>query len=123
MTDHADILRRLEAAKGADREIDRAILRYLGFTWRGMDYWNEDRVVWKGATFFTHSLDAAIALVERKLRHAHPQMTANLKGIYSGDRVYWYAEITWPSTEHQGRGTTPALALLIALFRALEAGK
>lgn len=118
MTDHADILRRLEAAKGADREIDRAILRYLGFTWRGMDYWNEDRVVWKGQTCFTYSLDAAIALVERM----KPGWTYLLNND-SGNMADLFPP-KWPFAQNfEAEAATMPLAICLALFRALEAGK
>lgn len=123
---YADIIERLEKATGPDRELDAVIkLAVAGHMIAdGAEVTNVIAVVGGHLNdeppAFTASIDAAIALVERMLRPDHPGMTVNLDGVYSGDHSYWYAEITWPSSERRGLAHTPASALLRALFRALQ---
>lgn len=70
---------------------------------------------------YTASIDAVVALIERELHPEHPCMTVSLRGVYSGADKWWKAEITWPSYERHGRGTSEAGALLAAFLRAIEA--
>lgn len=123
----ASLLTRVEGLTGPDREVDALLLNAVGdqALFRGPKIGWESREdgkgVWRSMPNITASLDAVLALVERVLRPLHPGMTLTLKAIYSGSREpYWYAEITWPSSERQGRATTPAIALLGALLRSLE---
>jgi hypothetical protein len=133
------LLSRVEALSGGDWEVEALILRATGHVSRQNvpdpgDAWPDYNWYWfypdgsRGEHFgntppVTTSLDATLALVERVLRPLHPGMTLTLKAIYSGSRgPYWYAEITWPSSERQGRAHTAPLALLAALLRAVEAG-
>ena len=65
-----ELLDRVQKATGPDREIDKALLWAVGrFSWRGMNYWSEAGEMWPDrlSTFFTASIDAAVALVERVL--------------------------------------------------------
>lgn len=60
---------RVEGLSGPDREVDRAILVALGYTWRGMAYWHrDDSHTWAGSTHFTASIDAAMSLVPESMR-------------------------------------------------------
>lgn len=55
---------RVEALTGPCHETDKAILAALGYTWRGSAYWAADNShQWRGTTFFTKWLDAALTLV------------------------------------------------------------
>lgn len=106
MTDYTDIIDMLEKADRPYEGIDDEITTRIGYPHKD----------------WTAHLDAAMALVERQLRPQHPCMTIQSKIVYSGDRKpYCFYEITWPAHERQGRSHTPAIALLIALFKALQA--
>lgn len=118
MTKYTDIIARLSAATGSDSELDRAILASVGYTWRGlgMGYWHkDDSHMFSGSPSVTHSIDASIALVERMLPGAELEMT-NLYGV---------ARVTLHDVEYSFHGEDLCnrlqTALLIALFRALEA--
>lgn len=124
------IIERLEAATGADREIDADLMVALCGAWRvndsqfygpGEKSWSfgeyeEESRAWCGPLpYLTASLDAALALVEEKL----PGCDWNL----DRDSGRYEFEIL-PTEERIGygaRSATPALAVLIALLRALEA--
>jgi hypothetical protein len=131
-TDLADLLRRVEAAAGPDRELDEAIAFALCDEHEFVQLKGAPRGV--GPTLYrfgshaphsalrvTASLDAALALVERVL----PGAICGVDGIgpaclpearvvpeHSGEEVL---------TQYEARGRTPALALLAALLRALIA--
>ena len=116
---HSDLIAKLEALDGPDREVDRAILAWLGFSWRGMNYWHHDnKTMWPNSaqTNFTASLDAAVALVERVLpRRDWIISSDNEAGEYKA------------SVATNGGGfcaaesRAKAIALLIAALKALEA--
>lgn len=140
-----DLLRRVESATGADRELDRdlfmalvpcdrAPFRY----WAPVDEHNghgEPREGWVyyaphcgqaiEVPAYTASLDAALALVERcdpgfKWRvAAYTPAEAQACGIDRAERPFW-ATCGLPSEQEQATGKTPALALLAALLRALN---
>lgn len=103
-----EIVERLKRATGADRELDAAIAvhvrHYVGHE--------------SGGNFrppaYTKSLDATLALVEAKLPGANWSMS-------KGTEQY-HALIDDDIVEPRaiGHAPTPAIALLIALFRALE---
>jgi hypothetical protein len=65
------LLARVEKATGPDRELDGFIYGALGFQiiqrWGGYEWRPEGRGVWRAMPSPTTSLDAALALVERKL--------------------------------------------------------
>lgn len=116
MTDKATLLAladRVEALTGPCRETDKAILHALGYSWRGMAYWyRDDSHEWKGGTFFTGSLDAAMALVPK----GHD---------YSLERVndeYWASVCSKSHRTPILNAATPALALCAAALRALANG-
>jgi len=147
------LVARLEAAKGADRELDAAIAVATGggdkmcpggvhgtsrgstFSFTGktlatvIDQYptlSVDAAIFFAVPAYTASLDAAIALVEAKLPGASWHM--HWRGIGKNcdgwiERLGSEGEISerheWVSTER----ATPALALLTALFHALQGQK
>lgn len=131
-----DLLARLEAAEGADRELDALIcaaLRYLppdcreawAIGWEGEwragpgNVYLLTAVGKSGASFkaapLTASLDASLALVERVLPENSWCISQEPTGRYGASL----------SGDHSGLlfefGPTPALALLCALVKALIA--
>ena len=108
MSKYADIIARLEKADGPDRGIDGAIAMVLGLMPNG------DR--------YTASIDAAIALVERMLPLHSIQIDHECRkrtSIYKDDG---FAMCSKPSSwlSYADAPTAP-LAILLALFRALDA--
>lgn len=128
----ADLLARVEKAEGPDRELDGALwlalecrpnhgqvfdpeyAPYLHVDPRG----KEHPAIKEDAPPYTASLDAALALVERVL----PGWDWVLSSV-DGHRAS--AEVTppdWPvEALHYKTAKTPALALLAAMLKALEA--
>lgn len=123
------LLARVEGATGPSHDIDDAILRVLGFTWRGMDYCHHDgKTVMKGSPFLTSSLDAIVALIDREFDGTlprHPvEMSLTSVGGCEGDEGPWRAAL-WIGAETDGnlsRAWTPALALCASFLRAKLAG-
>jgi len=115
-----EIIERLEKLAGPSREMDAAIAKAFGepHGYRE-DVHLESRsytVIEEQAKRYTASLDAAIALVERclpgwdwKVQTWDDQFAADLEPHETSE------------TGFLATGTTPAIALLIALLRALEA--
>lgn len=113
-TPYADIRRRLAEATGPDTMLDAAIAKCLGIG-RG------DKPFIDFARPFTASLDAALALVEEKLpgtmyvlRGGGPSESPAVAELVAGTH-----EINIPLAEYEG--ATLPLAVLSALFAALEA--
>lgn len=136
-----ELIERLENADEGSLELDKAILMSFGFTWRGMNYWHHDNsTMWRGPTFFTRSLDAAVALVEQVLpgwtwrvaschvsddawvipdfnHPVHGERLMREYGQVEGDPAAYWQEITDVDLRPSGR---PAIALCLALLRAKE---
>jgi hypothetical protein len=124
MTKYADIIDRLEKATGRNRDIDVAIaaaaIPKSAGSWIDQDHpWCNDHPEDEEAPEFTASIDAAIALVERMLPEANCYGVEKEPKCWTGyvsrncvSDGHWLKEASAP--------TAPA-ALLIALFRALEA--
>lgn len=102
MTNHAAIIARLKTATGPDREIDYA----LSELWPPSP--GPGQLIPEGP-YYTASLDAALALLER----VRPGTLWELYRIAGG----YLANL--PDTD-SGFAPTPALALLIATLKALE---
>lgn len=126
-----DIIAKLEKASGPDRDIDALIATSVcGYVFekRGRDQkpWyypnadnNHDRKSLDDPGFWrlpdwTRSLDASLALVESQLPRRGLQIMT--------DSGVWRAVISPHEDMFEGMSTSPAVALLIALFRALDDG-
>lgn len=110
---------RVEGLTEADRNVGSDVLRALGYTWRGMDYWNRDNnhiLKGCGASTIIASLDAVVSLIEQVL----PGVTKHGYGRAAADIIIG-------TVEHNGnfftsaRATSPARALLAATLRAKAA--
>lgn len=125
-----DLLARLEAAEGADRELDAEVLRATGHVYtvagQGVFGWRwKDGSFLHGKVFVTGLVDNALALVELVL----PGWT--VARISQDDHKLWHVELREGYATSYNRvviapdglrGTaTPALALLCALVKALIA--
>lgn len=118
MTDHTDLIRRLEEAEAGSRRLDVAVHDAL-FPPRADGYQMPDGTVlppsW-GRGFddppYTTSLDAALALVERVLPGAEVIAISRTRTGGWGSGV----------NGHVAYAATPALALVIATLRALQKG-
>lgn len=136
-----DLLARLEAAEGADRELDCYVEAFVSrFTSDGQFHivgpptYDPQRffynplpsVEWIGydlldiSPMYTASLDTSLALVERVL----PEWLKGVQEWSFADRRPWVATLTDPQCSIQPlrvEAKTPALALLCALVKALIA--
>lgn len=80
MTDLSELIARVEAATGPDREIDRAIKEAFGHDWdysADWDYWDaikREKASRPVAKLYTGSLDAAMTLVDPRALWAHGSM-------------------------------------------------
>lgn len=130
------LLERVEAATGADREIDKELAQHLlgafirlsttGEGWRYQmllpDHQGVSFESLPDVPAYTSSLDAALSLVERVL----PGWGVE---VLTPDRDMWRATV-WPWVSSRGTrdnvgfrysyAKTPALALLAALLKATE---
>lgn len=113
---------RCEREGAGSFDLDKAILRALGYTWRGMDYWFRDGShTWKGESHPTQSLDAALTLVPEntfwwigrgKVRLGEPMFGAIIEE----------AEIDMPAELGSGESDhSISLALCAASLRARAA--
>lgn len=140
-----DLLERVRAATGPDRELDariyaladdRDIREAIGpdGPWRGLKMllgrsrrpphdecvlaiWhrNSGEVSAQGAPHYTASLDAALALVERVL----PDWAWSIGNLSTGGQAYLMRK---GGSMAEGKAATPPLAVLAALLVALGAG-
>jgi len=119
--DVTGLVERLEKATGPDREIDAAIRAQLGIS-EG----------YHAHEFYTASLDAALALVERVLPGWRVQFWQQRSGSWHVRliRDAHYALVTTEDedrtrdgdNEIAGARSTPALALCLAALKALAQG-
>lgn len=127
-----DLLARVEAATGPDRELDADICTALLDPKREKNYWNwqasrpqgsphkPEADYWKGrAPKLTASLDAATALIERCL----PGLTVRVrpKILIGGKYQTCEIEIDEVGEFEAFNCTTPALACIAALLKAMIA--
>lgn len=110
--DIAELIKRVEGLTGADREVDAAVLKAMGYTYDrfGRSWW--DRNVPIENDKLTASVDAVIQLIGEKM-----PVEWEIRGSKDESVAYLYAE----SVASGGNAPTPALALLIAFLRAWEA--
>lgn len=142
---YSDIIKRLEEATGPDRELDARIFcaannmiweidgqrvvgidRDDGNNWETIGYVDPGKYSLNFTTYrediptYTSSLDATIAIVERMLPGWRKAIGENVHTGYWQGRVYRLRDDD--IFERYGcHGTSPQLAMLIAMFRALEA--
>lgn len=108
--DLSALIARLEAAEVGGRELDRGIWFSLEFNSHGEP---------SHAPKYSTSLDAVLALAERVLPGCSPGMSQN---VHSRDWFAWigYAEDGEAKLHAQTFGTTPAIALCIAVLKAKQ---
>lgn len=135
MVELDDLIERVEKATGADRALDGAIY------WHLLEENRTERELWwvelqfqTGAVNgdwrapYTASLDAALALVERKLpgcvwgisrfRRAHGAIVYHVE-LFNID-----GDAPHAADDHfRAEGITPALAVILALLRALKSSE
>lgn len=141
MADLAELLERVTAATGPDRELDAALLRAFGFQRTAGNIansgsWKHGDGSWLSASRepVTASLDAALALVERvlptiPLPEPYGPWEWRVHGPNRNDAGMCRAALMWPQTEAGAHvklvgpayGKTPALAILAAMLSALIA--
>lgn len=126
MSKYADIIERLEKAEDFDRDLDRDIgLALMGWRYEDVEGFGQMIYIPDENAFYpdhpgsltpsiTSSIDAAIALVEKALPD-----TAILLGYGQDELTKPWARISVPCGS--SNGATLPLAILRALFRALEA--
>lgn len=135
-TELREIIERLEKLTGGDREVDADIYESLGYTvkraseritkqyrvtfTKSWAFQDPNTRRWLAMDRLTDSLDAAIALVEKMLPEGFAWMVA-----HSGPKEDQRLSVACvfqdgPGINIANEATTHAIALLIALFRALE---
>lgn len=122
MTTLPTLKARLEQADGPDRELDAEILCAFDGYIDVFDVGDGDPLFtpkWNDGTQcneddFTASLDACIALVERKLPNWRWYVDDKHAAIWPREH-----ELYFDLYSHQGRGANPAISLLIALVTAM----
>jgi hypothetical protein len=112
-----DILARLKAATGPSRELDAAIGGYTVHT-RGM--WTYSHLTkpgddteyqWSDVLLYTASIDAALTLVTKGMHWTYSSLSGEAM-LHSTTGRFLIGD----DVEVYGRGPTPAIALLIAIF-------
>lgn len=134
MNNLADVISRLEKAEGPDRQLDADIYKALGHEVKRRQR-NIQRLstygfcypepgAWLPVPRLTGSIDAAVALAEKVLN----VYTLELEIRRSGAR----ADVTWFPPGNlvppiyavsKSAGKTPALAICIAVLKALQEGR
>lgn len=120
MSDLGQLIADLESAQVGSLHYDKRILAALGFTWRGMAYWNSQEQ-WKGSAALTQSIDAIVALIARKLPGRAWMLSSPDKLLSHPLCQGEVAEGEFSFETTKGCAPTPALALCIAFLRALQA--
>ena len=123
MTDLPSLIVRVERLEGPDREVDLEIARALvpDVICTRLVRWppperEEDFTHWE----YTASLDAVVALAERVLPALAPAIGMNVH------HRYWHGRLSFVRADgdvdgYSADAPTPALALLLALLRAVQA--
>jgi hypothetical protein len=106
MIDTQELIARLEAATGPDRELDAAIWQACQHAdWK----WQHERYE---APAYTASIDAALTLCG-----GESGLGSLIAGNFPDGSRGWVARVRSPETA-DGEGRTPALAICIAALRA-----
>lgn len=119
--DLSDLIARVEAATGPDREIDVAILRALPIEGGWFSVW-PDHLTWdsldagKFAPPLTASLDAALGLAERVLPGVMWQVGFDPD---DGSMCARLVTVPPPCAHVKANHDTPALALCLAILKAV----
>lgn len=113
-----DLLRRVESAAGPSIDLNADILRSFGWTMAGGHVFDPDGLREFSVPLPVASLDAALALVERVLPGW--EFAIEVERSTDGPTI-WRVEMGDPLRGWQSEAPTPALALCIALLRALIA--
>lgn len=116
-----ELIKRLEAATGPDRELDVAICRAIEYEVRADKrmpgkwfYEPVKQYSWQEVPAYTASLDAALTLVAEGWLWTMWAAQPTESDRWAADAsVYYKAE-----AKFRGEGVTPALALCIAALRA-----
>lgn len=111
MADRAELIERLEALQGPDRDVDKAIVAMFGKeTEQGLPFC----AGYIGIACFTASIDATLELVKR----VKPGWQVNLSWF---GHTLAEASIGTREGAAASKAEGPAIAILIALLRSLEA--
>jgi hypothetical protein len=113
MTDLLALAERCESAVAPSFDLDKAILRALGFTWRGMNYWSDDRTMWKERSDFTTSIDGALVLIPEGWHFSGLDQQSPAVRVWTEGNVAYYS----PGLNGL-HAATPALAICAAALRA-----
>lgn len=119
-----ELLERVKAATGPDRDLGQDIVEAFGLEWCQGRWWLGDVAPSHAGKWIkdpTASLDAALTLVERVLPGWAPAIRRDPRREFDG---LWHAMMVSranPRTQHATWGHTPALAVLDALLTALVA--
>lgn len=110
-----DLIRRVEAATGPDRELDFDVCAALGLYEAEPTYGPHLRRIWHGPRL-TASIDAALALVEKVL----PGCTDTSDASYPEAGIEWTLFPDGGDDWITGTAKTRPLAIIAALLRALK---
>lgn len=114
MTPMQELIERLEKAEHGSFELNKAILSALGYTWRGMAYWNDEiKSRWRGSAAPSNSIDGALTLLPAGME-------------WSISTLYGFASVEIGLNDNTGNGPWVAsredanvpLALCVASLRA-----
>lgn len=119
-----DLIARLEAAEAGSLDLSKAVMLSFGFTWRGLNYWNDADEIWRGSGAVTESIDAALVLASRVLPGWEFGTYINRPDV-NGRRFTKIEAHRWRDVGPEyafacasSKASTPALALCAAILRA-----
>ena len=120
---HSDLIARLEAATGPDRDLDRAIAKALGV----MPLYELRGQIGGSWPDYTASIDTALTLVPanalwgvKALWDQGPDANGGPKAYRGSVDVYEVRDGLFWKDNHLSLAPTPALAICIAALRAKE---
>lgn len=121
MTDLSELIERVKAATGPDRQIDRAIAKHFKIGWDYSADWptvivDGEKTSEPTAYPYTFSIDAAIALAERVLPGWHWNIGHDANGEL-------HATVWHGVTESDEYAPTAPLAIVLATLLALQSSE